>query len=114
MSNENNPSLDLLIIYVDLHQNDLNVLLFRQWNTLSTSEKAVYEKMSDERDGFDVGRAKSGERPVSKCRNASKFYIQTMISQVRLLDEGIALFIYLFIYLFNLFFMSFQSPIELD
>ena len=63
-------------------------MLFQQWQILSEDQRSLYKKISDSHDSFDAQKVRSGERTVSKCRIASKFYVQLMHSQVRILDEG--------------------------
>ena len=56
--------------------------------SLSEQEKSEYEKISDKKDSFNKDAVLAGVRSVAGCRHASKFYVQLMISEVKLLDEG--------------------------
>jgi len=68
-------------------QEDINKKLYDDWLSLSEEEKTEYEKISDKKDSFNKEAVLAGVRSVAGCRHASKFYVQLMISEVKLLDE---------------------------
>ena len=70
-----------------MSQEDINKKLYDDWLSLSEEEKTEYEKISDKKDSFNKEAVLAGVRSVAGCRHASKFYVQLMISEVRLLDE---------------------------
>ena len=74
---------------VALSQEDINKQLFDEWKQLSEEEKAEYEAISRKKDSFSKEAVVNGKRSVAVCRNASKFYIQVSLSEVKLLDECI-------------------------
>lgn len=76
--------------HVALSQEDINKKLFDEWKQLPEEARAEYEAISRKKDSFDKEAVVKGERSVSVCRNASKFYIQVMLSEVKLLDECMA------------------------
>ena len=70
-----------------MSQEDINKKLYDDWLSLSEEEKTEYEKISDKKDSFNKEAVLAGVRSVAGCRHASKFYVQLMISEVKLLDE---------------------------
>lgn len=70
-----------------LSQEDINKKLYDDWLALSEKEKEKYEKISDKKDSFNKEAVLAGVRSIAGCRHASKFYVQLMISEVKLLDE---------------------------
>ena len=70
-----------------MSQEDINKKLYDDWLSLSEEEKTEYEKISDKNDSFNKEAVLAGVRSVAGCRHASKFYVQLMISEVKLLDE---------------------------
>ena len=70
-----------------MSQEDINKKLYDDWLSLSEEEKTEYEKISDKKDSFNKEAVLAGARSVAGCRHASKFYVQLMISEVKLLDE---------------------------
>ena len=77
-------------LQIALSQEDINKKLFDEWKQLSDEAKAEYEAISRKKDSFSKEAVVKGKRSVAVCRNASKFYIQVMLSEVKLLDECIA------------------------
>ena len=72
---------------VALSQEDVNKMLFDEWKKLPEEAKAEYEAISRKKDSFSKEAVVKGKRSVAMCRNASKFYIQLMLREVKLLDE---------------------------
>lgn len=70
-----------------MSQEDINKKLYDDWLSLSEEEKTEYEKISDKKNSFNKEAVLAGVRSVAGCRHASKFYVQLMISEVKLLDE---------------------------
>ena len=84
-----NPQQRLVVLlHLELSQEDINKKLYDDWISLSEQEKSEYEKISDKKDSFNKDAVLAGVRSVAGCRHASKFYVQLMISEVKLLDEG--------------------------
>lgn len=72
-----------------LSQEDVNKQLFDEWKQLPEEAKTEYEAISMKKDSFSKEAVVSGRRSVAVCRNASKFYMQVMLSEAKLLDECI-------------------------